>query len=282
MMANNKKTEYLLREQQKELTCLYEFSGLVETSDTDLEKIFSGLVEIVPRYWQHPQIAYAEISYQGRNFRSANYQHTPWKQTANIYTDGVPVGFFEVGYLEERCGLDDQLFLDGEIKLVNIISERLGRIIERINNTNALKTEKEALKNKNIALKEIMTQLNLEKQAIAEQIQTNIERIILPLFYNLEQDARPEQIRYLTLMKQSLLEITNPLINQLSKSFTGLTTTELQICNMIKSGLSTKEIAVLRGLSVSTIHHHRENIRRKLGIINKKINLGSYLATYLK
>jgi DNA-binding CsgD family transcriptional regulator len=282
LQAKLYKTEYLLQEQQKVLTCLYEFSGLVENSDTDLDKIFSGLVEIIPRYWQHPQIAYAGISYQGRNFRSTNYQHSPWKQTADIYTEGLPVGFLEVGYVEERYGIDEQLFLDGERKLVNIISERLGRIIERINNTNALETEKEALKNKNIALREFMNQLNLEKQEIAERIQTNIERIVLPMFYNLEQDARPEQTRYLTLMKQSLLEITNPLINQLSKNFTSLTTTELQICNMIKSGLSTKEIAVFRGLSVSTIHHHRENIRRKLGIINEKINLGSYLATYLK
>jgi len=61
-----------------------------------------------------------------------------------------------------------------------------------------------------------------------------------------------------------------------------LTPSEIQICNMIKSGLSTKEITSLRGLSDSTLHRHRENIRKKLKLTNKNINLTTYLNTYME
>jgi DNA-binding CsgD family transcriptional regulator len=46
---------------------------------------------------------------------------------------------------------------------------------------------------------------------------------------------------------------------------------------MIKTGMRTKEIAQLRGVSVATINRHREHIRRKLRIANKKVNLITYL-----
>jgi DNA-binding CsgD family transcriptional regulator len=56
-----------------------------------------------------------------------------------------------------------------------------------------------------------------------------------------------------------------------------LTPVEVQTCNMIKNGLSTKEIAKLRGISPATVSRHREHIRKKLGITNKKVNLATYL-----
>jgi DNA-binding CsgD family transcriptional regulator len=46
---------------------------------------------------------------------------------------------------------------------------------------------------------------------------------------------------------------------------------------MIRNGLSTKEIAQLRCISAATVRRHRENIRRKLGLRNRKANLATYL-----
>ncbi|KPA11985.1 Signal transduction response regulator, receiver region domain protein [Candidatus Magnetomorum sp. HK-1] len=56
-----------------------------------------------------------------------------------------------------------------------------------------------------------------------------------------------------------------------------LTKTELKIASMIKEDLSTKEIATLMDISTSTIETHRKNIRKKIGLKNKHINLADYL-----
>ncbi len=49
---------------------------------------------------------------------------------------------------------------------------------------------------------------------------------------------------------------------------------------MIRSGLTTKEVARMRHVSPATVSRHREHIRRKLGLTNKDINLATYLQAY--
>jgi DNA-binding NarL/FixJ family response regulator len=66
--------------------------------------------------------------------------------------------------------------------------------------------------------------------------------------------------------KLSLLEFT-------------LTPKELQVTHLILKGKGTKEIADELDLSPGTIDYHRNNIREKLGIKNKKIGLYTYLRT---
>ncbi len=53
---------------------------------------------------------------------------------------------------------------------------------------------------------------------------------------------------------------------------------EREICNLIKGGATSKEIAASLSISLATVRKHRELIRRKLGLTNKDINLLSYLS----
>jgi DNA-binding CsgD family transcriptional regulator len=46
---------------------------------------------------------------------------------------------------------------------------------------------------------------------------------------------------------------------------------------LIHCGLTSKQIAQLLTISYETVEKHRRNIRRKVGITGKKINLTSFL-----
>jgi DNA-binding CsgD family transcriptional regulator len=81
------------------------------------------------------------------------------------------------------------------------------------------------------------------------------------------------------LLRDNLMEISSPFINQLTDKYHALTPTEIGICNMIRTGLRSKEIAQTRGVSTATVSRHRERIRRKLGLTNADVNLTTYLQT---
>ena len=83
----------------------------------------------------------------------------------------------------------------------------------------------------------------------------------------------------LEIMESNLKEIISPFRQGLSTKLSTMTPTEIQIANLVKKGKGTKEIAELLSLSTKTIDFHRDSIRKKLGIKNKKINLRTYLTS---
>jgi DNA-binding CsgD family transcriptional regulator len=52
---------------------------------------------------------------------------------------------------------------------------------------------------------------------------------------------------------------------------------EIKVINFIKEGRTTKEMAEMLNASARTVEAHRDNIRKKLGLRNKKANLKSHL-----
>jgi len=77
----------------------------------------------------------------------------------------------------------------------------------------------------------------------------------------------------------NLRELTSPFSKVLSSNLMGLTPREVQAANLVKIGKSTKEIAEIMNLSSGTISVHRKNIRKKLGLTNRKSNLRTVLSS---
>jgi len=277
--AEKAELEHFLRERVKELSCLYGMAELIEKSKSSLDTILQGVVDLIPPSWQYPEITAARILFDKTRFVSKDFKTSQWKQSADIKVFEKRHGSIEVFYLKKCPDSFEGPFLKEERLLINAISERIGRVAERIRAEQELETERLALKNMNIALKEVLTKIEDEKDEIGKSLQHNVDKIVMPIVYALEKDISPQNKGYINLLKQFLDEITSPYIGNLSNIFSNLTSTEIQICNMIKNGLSTKEVAKLRGVSFSTVSRHRENIRNKMGIKNKDINLHSYLQT---
>ena len=83
----------------------------------------------------------------------------------------------------------------------------------------------------------------------------------------------------INILDSNLSNMISPFISKLSSKFINLTPMEIRVANLVKEGQTNKEIADIMCLSKNTIMFHRYNIRRKLGLKNKKINLRSHLLT---
>ena len=143
--------------------------------------------------------------------------------------------------------------------------------------TEQLEIEREALERKNIALREILDQIDAEKNAVKRQIATNVEQAIIPTLLRLKESSHPSQSRIFGMLEKDLKEITSPFLDTLKTSYAKLSPRELEVCRLVKSGMTSKEIAEALNLSVMTVHKYRELIRKKLGLVNNEVNLQTYL-----
>lgn len=148
-------------------------------------------------------------------------------------------------------------------------------------NNRQLLIERKALQEANAALRVVLSNIENEKKQIYENMQLNIDKVIMPILHALTPAVTNNKLKYIEILKTNLEEITSPFVSRALSHYRCLTPSEVNICNMIRNGLRTKEIARLRGVSSSTINRHREHIRRKLNITNQQINLTTYLQSLL-
>jgi two-component system sensor histidine kinase UhpB len=143
--------------------------------------------------------------------------------------------------------------------------------------TAQLQLQREALERKNVALKEILNQIDAEKDAIKKQITTNVEQAIVPTVLRLKELSAPGQAKSFEMLERDLKEIVSPFVDTIRSAYAKLSPRELEICRLIKNGMSSKEIAEALNLAVPTVHKYRELIRRKLKLTNTEANLNTFL-----
>jgi DNA-binding NarL/FixJ family response regulator len=123
-----------------------------------------------------------------------------------------------------------------------------------------------------------LKRLDEDKKAIEEKVLFNVRQLVEPVLEKLQNGRLTErQKNLLDTLVSNLKEVISPFARRLSNSFMKLTPTEIQVANFIRQGKTTKEIAAMLNLSAKTIEFHRDNIRTKMGIKNKKINLRTQL-----
>jgi PAS domain S-box-containing protein len=142
----------------------------------------------------------------------------------------------------------------------------------------ALEIQTKNLEEVNTALKILLDHRETEKQEIRKDILSNLKNMVLPYLEKMGKSVLdPESRTYLGIIRSNLEELISPLLKTLQAGDSPLTPTELRIADFIRHGKTSKEISEFLGVSINAISVHRYNIRRRLGILNKKINLRSYL-----
>ena len=148
------------------------------------------------------------------------------------------------------------------------------RVVER---TQELEQKAKRLIETNIALEILLEKRESDKEDLENKMKKNIDKLIRPYLEKLKL-AQGEN------SKEALLEIIHTNLDEITSSFikdknhlSKLTPAQMQVADLVKHGHTTKEIAYLLNLSPSTIACHRQEIRKRLSLTNKRINLQSAL-----
>jgi PAS domain S-box-containing protein len=151
-------------------------------------------------------------------------------------------------------------------------------ITELTEKGNELRVKSRNLEDLNTTLRVMLKQRAEDREELEQTLLANVKKLIMP---NLEKLCKggSEQSRqiYHDLIASNLEEIFSPFSGKLSSRFRNLTTTEVQVAQLIKDGKNSKEIASVMSVSSSAVDVYRYRMRRKLGINKKKVNLRSYL-----
>jgi len=150
--------------------------------------------------------------------------------------------------------------------------------LEEINKE--LEVQKTNLEDANTALKVLLKKRDEDRIEIEEKILANVNELVMPLTDRLKGSRLDErQKTWVDILEINLKDIISPFSHKLNSKFWGLTSQEFQVANFVKNGKTTKEIAILLRVATSTVDTYRNNIRKKLGIKSKKINLKTYLSS---
>jgi signal transduction histidine kinase len=120
-----------LRERIKELTCLYDIAQIAGQPNKSLESILQAIVKVLPLAWQYPEATLARLVLDGISYSTGDFPANCQKESADVFVNGKPRGFIEIGYAEQKPDLDEGPFLKEERSLLNEIARQTALIIER-------------------------------------------------------------------------------------------------------------------------------------------------------
>lgn len=125
----------------------------------------------------------------------------------------------------------------------------------------------------------LMKAFEKEKKGLANGIYRRIETLLLPALVNIRKEP-DATIRngYLKVLKSQLIGMTQGLDGKMDGRFLNMTRTEMRVCHLVQSGYASKEVAEKMHIAFETVQVHRRNIRRKLGLNGRKVNLHAFLA----
>ena len=130
----------------------------------------------------------------------------------------------------------------------------------------------------NTTLKVLLERRDADKAALEDTIIGNLNDLVIPYLERVKKRTSDKKSReYLSVLENNLDTITSSFFRKLTTKYANLTSTEIEVANLVKNGKSIKEIADLLSISGKTVEVHRMNIRKKIGIANTKTSLRNHL-----
>jgi DNA-binding CsgD family transcriptional regulator len=263
-----------LREREKELDALYHIAELCARSDLRPRELLREAAAALTEAFQMPENVRVLIAYGGMPDSSVPPGGAPGTGECLRAAIPGPKGAPEArageisAYYEGRRP-EPAEFLERERLLLESTGKLLGETLRR------LRAERR-IRRQNTALREVVIQVEGERKRLLRKTRLFIEGKALPLVRRMatgDEETGRIAARHLEEVLESL-----PGSVDLDTRLAGfrLSARELELCGLIRGGMSSKEIASFLGLSELTVERHRHNIRRKLGV-DKDQNLAVFL-----
>jgi len=286
-ITEQKQIEEALRESEEKWRSLVENApGFIINMDHD------GTIQFINR--GVPGISVNEATgHSIYQYIEPEYQNTARETIEQVFKTGKPSSYEVKGIGPDSHHISWYQTQVGPIKHDNqVIAATLivTDITEHKRDVQALREREKELKIKTMSLEEVNTALRVllkrrdeDKTELEEKVLSNVKELVVPFLEKVKKTPLdPKQVAYVDILESNLNDIISPFLRNLSAKYLNLTPTQIQVANLIKEGKTTKEIAELLNLSSKTINTHRRNIRMKLGMTNKKVNLRSHLLSLQK
>ncbi len=144
-----------------------------------------------------------------------------------------------------------------------------------------LQVKNQEIFDSNTTLRVLLEQHKKSKEEIEETISNNLKENVFPYLDLLKEEEKGKKSAvYATIIETNIQKITSTFSKQLSSVLLNLTPREIQVANLVRQGQTSKDIAGLLSLTPGTVEFYRLNLRKKLGIKSKKVNLRTYLLSF--
>jgi len=182
------------------------------------------------------------------------------------------------GHLEELATERTAELAQANIKLEQEIEDRKRAEKALRRREKELQAQSHHLEEVNTALRVLLKQRELDKKELGEIVLQNVQELVTPYLQKVISGRLSTQQKTLTrIIETNLNNIISPFIDKLTSGLVHLTPVEIRVASLVKEGKTNKEIAEILLVSKNTVLFHRHNIRGKLGIKNRKVNLRSHL-----
>ncbi|MBW2700724.1 MAG: helix-turn-helix transcriptional regulator [Deltaproteobacteria bacterium] len=153
-----------------------------------------------------------------------------------------------------------------------------GRGIRTSAKSSTVQSLKRELVKKDAAIDELLHKYSSLRHDLEAVIRDNLVQVIHPLLARLELTVPKQGRVLLDMLRQAIDNLAHDYGARSRKDLSSLSRKEIEVSNMIRYGLTSKEMAQLMKVSPQTVETHRKNIRRKLGLRGKDTNLSTYLS----
>lgn len=132
----------------------------------------------------------------------------------------------------------------------------------------------------NKALRTLIEQTRNASQEFQQRVVANVEDLVLLYVARMKDTALSmDQRIFLNVIEQNLTEIVAPFMRRIGNRHANLTPREIEVANLVRMGVKSKEIAKLLNISKRAVEFHRDSLRKKLDLKKTKKNLRAYLAS---